>query len=413
MILKKKTAMILSFTLGTVMFATTAIAEIASKSGYDVLKDSLKYTAESATTKLSSYTMDMSFVLKADGNVIASEKSLNKFDVSKQAAENTIQRIDGKNTIGSYYYSDKNGRINKSNESSIYYVTEFTSPQEVHSFTNPFKEKGAEDVERIADILVGNLKEAVIITEKPDGSKELSGSLSESQIPALINAVVSFQTKNEFGYRQNNENLMPKITKDVFVKEVTGKMLVNKDGLIENILGTGVLSGKDDSGKEHTITFELSGKLYDINSTKVNKPDLSGKKVEKNIERDYSKLTNPAKYIGKYTTDILIEKEGKFQKIGEKFIDITQVDEKNISGRYHEEFAQGYEDYATNKKDFNFTAQFQKDNLDAAFTSTTSSGNTIKGNIYLDQWSGKINLNIDGPREGNMLFDSQFSRVFE
>lgn len=410
---KKKTAMILSFALGTTMLATTAIAEITSKSGYDQLKDSLKYTAESTATKLSSYTTDISFVLKADGNIISSESSLNKYAASKHAMETTTKRVDGKNKTDSYYYSDKNGRIDKNASEPIYYVTEFTSPQEVHSFTNPFKEKGADDVERIADILVGNLKDAVIVTEKSDGAKELSGSLNESQIPALINAVASLQSKNQFRSKQSGDNLVTNITKDIFVKEVTGKMIINKNGLVENIIGTGTLSGKDDNGKEHTIAFELSGKLYNVNSTTVNKPDLSGKKVEKNIEKDHNKLTNPSKYIGKYKTDIIIDKDVKFEKMGQKFIDITEITETTISGRYHEEYLKGYEAYAKNKNDFQFKATFDKNNLNAPFTATDSSGNTIKGNIYVDQYSGKINFHIDENRNRNILSDGQFSRVFE
>ena len=60
-------------------------------------------------------------------------------------------------------------------------------------------------MEKIADALVGNLKDAVVVTENSDGSKTLSGSLSESQIPALINAVVSLQSKSEFGNGYNND----------------------------------------------------------------------------------------------------------------------------------------------------------------------------------------------------------------
>lgn len=410
---KKKSAMILSFVLGTTMLATTAIAEISSKSGYDQLKDSLKYTADAATSKLSSYTMDMSFILKADGNVIASEKSLNKYDLTKQASETTNSRVDGNNNSEYYYYSDKSVRINKSAEEPIYFLTELTNSKESQSLTNPFKEKGAEDIEIIADILVGNLRDAVIVTEKSDGSKELSGSISESQIPALINAAISFQCKNEFSYRPNNDTLIPKITKDIFVKEVTGKMIIDKDGLIQSIQGSGALSGKDINGKEHTITFELSGKLYNVNSTSVNKPDLSGKKVEKNVQKDFDKLTNPSKYIGKYKTDILIEKDGKFAKIGEKVIDITQIDETTVTGKYQEEYVKGYEEYAATSRSFNFSAKFQDKGLNADFTTTTSSGNTVKGNIYVDQFSGKINFNINESRNSNLLFDSQFSRVFE
>ena len=162
-------------------------------------------------------------------------------------------------------------------------------------------------------------------------------------------------------------NQMPKISKDIFVKEVKGNMVINKDGLIQSVLGTGVISGKDENGKEHNLTFELLGKISNVNSTTVKKPDLSGKKVEKTVERDYNKLSNPEKYIGKYKTDILIEKENKFEKIGEKIVDITQLDDKSVSGNYHEEYAKGYEYYGTDKKDFKFSAKFDKDGFNATF----------------------------------------------
>lgn len=409
---KKKTAMILSFAVGTLMFATTAMAEVVSKSGYDQLKDSLKYTAESCTTKLSNYTVDMSFVVKDNGTLIYSENSLNKYDASKKAMENVSTRVEGSTKKENYYYSDKNGFINKNSDQNVYYVSEYTSPKEVRSFENPFKQKEAADVERIADALVGNLKDSVIVTQNPDGSKELSGSLSEAQIPALVNAVVSLQSKNEFGNRPNNENNMPKITKDIFVKEVKGKMVTNKDGLIQSVLGTGILSGKDESGKEHNITFELLVKITGVNSTTVKKPDLSGKKVEKSIERDYDKLSNPSKYIGKYKTDILIEKDDKFQKIGERIVDIEKIDSKSVSGSYHEEYAKGYEEYATNKKDLKFSATFEKDHFNAPFTATTSSGANVKGNLSINPHSAKVYFNINENMNGNLISDGEYSRVF-
>ena len=196
---KKKTAIIISFALGTVMFATTAMAEVVSKSGYDQLKDSLKYTAESCTTKLPNYTMDMSFVIKDNGTIISSYNSVIKCDVSKQASEEVSTSLEGSTKNENYNYSDKNININKSMDQNVYYISEYTSPRKDTSFKNPFKEKQAGDIERIADAIIGNLKDSVVVTENSDGSKQLSGSLTESQIPAIANALVSFQSKNAFG----------------------------------------------------------------------------------------------------------------------------------------------------------------------------------------------------------------------
>ncbi|GCD09343.1 hypothetical protein [Clostridium tagluense] len=408
--LNKTTTTIISFALGTVMFTTTAIAQVLSKSGYDQLKDSVKYTAESCTTKLSSYTTDMSFSLKDNGTVIYSGNSLDKVDVSKGAKESVSNMVEGSKKSGNYNYYDKKGFISKDSEKNIYYATEYTSPREIGASKNPFKEKRADDMEKIADALVGNLKDAVVVAENSDGTKTLSGSLSEAQIPALINAVVSFQSKNEFG--SNNEQNIPRITKDVFVKEVKGNMVTTKEGLIQNVLGSGVISGKDDSGKDHKLTFELLVKMTGINSTKVSSPDLTGKKVEKNIQQDHSKLSNPEKYIGKYKSDILMEKDAKFVKIGERFIDVTAVNEKSISGRHYEEYAKGYEEYAKDKKDFKFDAKFEKDQFNGAVIAEGSSNKSIKGNISIIQGSAKIYFNIADNISRNIINDDQYSKVF-
>ena len=409
--LNKRTATIISFALGTVMFTTTAIAQVISKSGYDQLKDSLKYTAENCTTKLSSYTADMSFVIKDNSTVILSDNTVSKVDVANDAKENISTKLQGSTKSESYNYNDKNGYINKNSDQNIYYTSEYTSPRENAVSTNPFKEKQASDMEKIADALVGNLKDAVVVKENTDGSKTLSGSLTETQIPALINAVVSLQSKNEFSNRGNN-NGMPMITNDVVVKEVKGNMVTTKEGFIQSVLGSGVISGKDEKGIEHKLTFELLAKISNTNSTKVNKPDLTGKKVEKNIEQDYSKLTNPEKYVGLYKTEILVDKGAKFEKIGERFIDVTAVDTKGISGRYYEVYAKGFEEYATNKKDFKFNAKFDPNNkMNATFNAGGSTNNSM--NISLNPGSGKIYFSTNDRPTKNMLFDDQFSRVFK
>ena len=50
----KKTVMVLSFCLGLALFVTTAFADIVSKTGYEQMKDSIKFTAESFSEKLDS-----------------------------------------------------------------------------------------------------------------------------------------------------------------------------------------------------------------------------------------------------------------------------------------------------------------------------------------------------------------------
>lgn len=413
--IKKRQAIMLSFVVGSILFASTAFAEINSKNGYVQIKDALKYTAESFSSKLTSYTVDMSTVMKDNGNIITQDDRLMKYDVAKGATENKSTTLNSGKTSEDYNYSDKTESISFNKEQNVYNVNKYEGENNGASFSDPFKDKQEADMEKIADAIVGNLKDAVVVTENADGTKQLSGTLSEAQIPAIANALVSYGVKgigNSYNNRIQTDATMPRITQDVYVKEIKGSMTLDKDGLIQSAMGTGLISGKDDKGLVHNLTFELLVKISDVNKTLVNKPDLTGKKVETTIQKDYNKLGKPDMYIGTYKNDIVIEKDGKFQKIGERLVDITSLDDNNIAGRYHEEFTKGNEIDASKAKNFKFIAKFQQQ-FNANFESTDTLGNNIKGSMWINPNSAEIGLDISGAQDQNILYNGQYSRVFK
>ncbi|ODA40490.1 hypothetical protein [Desulfosporosinus sp. BG] len=402
---KKKTAMLVSFTLGTLLLATTALADIVTKSGYDQLKDALKVTAEQSSDKFNSFTMDLSVAIKDNGKTLGTTNDIHKYDRSKNASENisSRERINGDN-INSQTYSDKTTEIRVSQSDPTYYVTEYPQERKEEAFSNPFKEDGADDIEKIADAVVGSLKDHVVVTENSDGSKGFAGSLTEVQIPSLVNAVASFQTKQEFN---GSQDILPHLTKDVFVKEVKGTAKVNKDGVLESILGSAVLSGKDEQGTVHEISIEALFKISDINATTVTKPDLTGKKVVKDTAREYgSEITNPEKFVGKFKNDILIEKDGKFVKVGEQIMEISHFDNQTLTGQYYEVYKPGFEEYANSERDFKFNAKKSDQKNSSEFDYTTESGS--KRSIYVDDHSGQLYLNGVMMSRGNLIFDSSF-----
>lgn len=404
---KKKTAMLVSFTLGTLLLATTALADIATKNGYDQLKDALKVTVDQCSEKFDSYTMDLSIEVKDNGKMLGSNNATVKNDRKKNASEKTNSSSGNQNGAKQYNYLDKTSMIHWQDSDPNYYVTEYTKERKDELFPNPFKGNSADDVEKIVDAAVGSLKDHVVVTENPDGSKGLAGSLTEVQIPSLVNAVASFQMKQQFNGRQDT---LPHLTKDVFVKEVKGTAKINKDGVMESILGTFVLSGKDAEGTSHEITVEALAKLSGINSTTVTKPDLTGKTVIKNIannENSGPEISNPEKFIGKFKNDILIEKDNKFVKVGERFIEITQIDNKTVTGRYYEVFKPGFEKYASLNRNFTINAKKSDEKNSSGYDYTTESGS--KGNFFLDEHAGKLYLNGNVSSVGGLIYDSTFS----
>ncbi|HHV63764.1 MAG TPA: hypothetical protein GXX46_01595 [Peptococcaceae bacterium] len=413
--LQKRTALIISFCLGLLLIATTALADIATKSGYEQLKDAVKTTAERCSTSLNSFTIDVSMVIKDNGAVLNSENSVSKYDMTQGIIEETNYSQNAKGESTSYYsYRDKSTDIRQHAGDEKYYVTEYAEENNPVVFHNPFAEDEAADIERIVDALVGSLRDQVMVEENEDGSKEIYGSLSEVQIPALINAITSFQVKQGFYYWNNNEKT--RLVEDIYVKEVSGNAHVNADGLLESLLGTGIISGRDEQGNVHEITIDVLFNLSAINSTTITKPDLSGKEVVKQEgkvrpEPNFA-IANPEKYIGPYSNDIIIVKDGRFVKIGERKLEITQLSDTNISGTYTEIYREGYEDYAVNKMEFTFSGSVERYSNNFEIEYTDASGTTNTGNIYIDEYNAKINLWLNKPFE-NLQYDPIFSPVLD
>lgn len=409
--------MLASFTLGTLLFAGTALADMTSKSGYEQLKDSLKLTAEKVSGEFDSLTMDLTYVIKDNGEILQSENQVYKYDRKLNATETMITNEGLSGNSSNYYYSDNQVDIRRGLETNDkYYVTEFTEAREFQRFTNPFEEDEAEDIERIADAVVGSLKDHVIVKDNPEGDKELTGSLTEMQIPTLVNAVSSFQLKQVFNQRPEMNSKWPHLTQDIFVKEVTGSALINKDGVLENILGTATITGTDSQGQAHDITIEVLGKLKDVNSTTVTKPDLTGKDV---VKQQAGKpmgpeMTNPQKFVGTFKNDILIEKDGKFAKAGERILEITQIDQNGFAGSYHEVVKPGFEDSVNKSEDFTFSGTFSNPGArDGRFEITFGQGGKGEGNIFFNEFEGKVNFHLNKSNMGGMMFDSMFSPVLE
>ncbi|WP_163192368.1 hypothetical protein [Clostridium thermarum] len=417
--IKKKTAMLLSFALGSTLFATTAFAEVTTKSGYDQLKDAIKYTSRSLSETLSSYTADVSYELKDNGVTLSSENAVLKVDLEKQAKENTVLSVDFdgiKRT--SYSYVDKKTSIYYDENEDTYNVLNLIDYENTVVSPDPFKESTTADIERIIDALVGNLKDYVVVNDNTDGSKEISGSLKESQIPALVNAVTSFAFKHSYQLRyttnyDSSNKTLPSLIKDIFVKEASGQMQVSKDGLISSAFATATLSGKDDKNVDHDITLEVLVKISEINSTLVTKPDLTGKKVVESTSQSKENNINTKLYVGKFKNDIVIEKDNQFVKVGERILTIEKVEGNTIIGNYDEEFMAGFEDYAKESQKFNFIGEIMEPGYSATVYASDSDKTSVLGDMSFAYPSSVVHFYHQKSHATSFNYDGSFYKIFE
>jgi hypothetical protein len=297
-----------------------------------------------------------------------------------------------------------------------YFVTEYDPPlpQREKPFHDPFKEQGAAELEKVFDAIVGNLKDYVQVENGTDGGKTYSASLSEAQVPALINAIASFGFKQILvdESRSNRDINIPQIESDIYVKKVTGLANQKKEGLLENATGEIVLSGKDKNGTVHDLAVSVTVRLTGVGETKIVLPDLTNAMVSKAEQGNHG---FSSKYVGKYKNDIVIEKNGQFVKIGERLLEITGVQNNQITGTYTETVKPGFEAEFGEALQFTF-AQKEDQQNGLAFTYTTPSGEQGGLQLY-PNGSGKIYMNHDydssAYAERSMGLNGEYNRIFE
>lgn len=429
--IKKKYLLPISILLGVLMIISAAFADSLNKPAYDQLKDAVKFTSSAVGNEITSYRADLMVVLKDNGEVILTQSSVNKLDIITNSSEETTSVETAGNVIrSSYNYRDKDGSIWYDSYNDIYYVNNYQSeyyyPNDYY-YNDPFANEAASDVERIIDALVGNLKNYITVKTNDDGSKEFSGSLSDAQIPALINAVVSFAAKQYFSSRYSepvyysdvkgstgslsNKPNLPKITGDVFIKSVKGRADISHEGYINGVFLNGVLSGKDPDGINHDISVEILITVSDINETVITRPDLTGKKVEEVENSRPVQEVLSSKYEGIYRTNIVLDLGGNFEKIGERSLYIDKVEDGTITGRYIENYKDGYEDRINELSEFDFEA-VSNDKYSAEISFTDKSGDVITGHLYFDPNTANVSIWINTPNY-QKTWDSNFIRVFE
>lgn len=424
--LNKKALAPLCIILGIIMMATTAFAEVMTRSAYDQLKDAVKTTSARMSAGVNNYTLKTTWSLSGDGKVLMNAVSSQKTDGSKSESSGQTTDFQGLKQIN-YNYSDTAQSIWYNSFDDTYYVNEYRNDRledgigwsDESMNYDPLADEHIADLERILDAAVGNLRNYVTVAVQEDGSRIFAGSLSDTQIPALINAIASFATKQFLGSNVTGMHHEPmsdatsinpalNLKGDVFISQMTGSAKADPDGLLTAATFNIVLSGRDADGQPHDLIFDVSLAMSDIGTTVVSLPDLTGKNVV------VSQHDNPsasdrlsAKYVGTYRNDIIVEENGSFSKVGERTVVIESIDPDQVSGRYYETYRDGSDDNATA---FTFSAP-NIDPYGINFMYTDDGGRSGNGSIYF-QFSGSLQMYLEAWGKDEQT-NPNFSLVFD
>lgn len=413
----KKTATICAFVLGITILTGSALADTMLGSGFHSLKNSIKTTMTKLTSDVDNFSSNIIMSAKIDGKVIAETTNNIKLDVANQAKE-TSERIVNKGEITEYYsYSDENQNIYKNRDDGSYNVIEKRKNNNDKSkiIEDPFEDEQTKDAEKILDAFIGSLQDVIQI-EESGGKKMYTGNISETQIPPLVNAISSFVFKYSLLDERNAERLdVPYPKSNIYLLNASGKAIENEEGIIESGIFTASISAQDSQGIEHVYSLDFSIDIKDIDSTVVEAPNLEGKKVT------YSKegYEFDSKYIGKYKNDIVKEEGSSFEKIGERFIEITSVENGNVKGKYYEVYNEGYE--ADTVRSFDFYSNSDESVHFTIIYYTDEKGENKRGIINttnLQNISISLNPTIEEDNSGYSYsnedgFENTFVRIFE
>lgn len=414
----KKTTAIFAFVLGITIITGTAFADIMLGSGYSSLKNSIKTTVAKLTNDVDNFSCNSIISVKVDGRTITEEIGNIKVDIDNNAQETNSKYLNTDGEVREHYsYDDNNQRIYKDFDDDSYNVFEKRKDANNRKIIeNPFEEEQVKDFEKVLDAFAGNLQDVIQI-EEAGGKKLYTGNVSETQIPSLVNAISSFAFKYAILDEWNADRLkVPYPNSNIYLINASGKAIENEDGIIESGIFTASMSAQDGKGVEHIYTLDFSIDIKNVNNTVVKAPDLDGQKVT------YSKegYEFDSKYIGKYKNDIVIKEGNSFEKVGERFFEITYVADGNVKGKYYEVYNEGYE--AESVRSFDFYSNYDESIHFTKIHYTNDNGENKTGIIHrtgLQNISVSFNVTIDEDGSGysysdeNGKFDNTFIRIFE
>lgn len=324
---------------GAVLFTTAAAADFLAGDAYTGAKKAVKETCAFLADKAPSVTIDAGYNVLFDQEVLLTGAATNKYDFDAYRTEVSSTETDESGTYEVWRYEDEECSVRYSAYEDTYYVYPYGLSRDYAILYNPFEDEMTDDLEKVFDAFVGNLKEFVNSKDNGDGVLYY-GELDSTQVPALPNTLAAFVTKYSFNDDYTLDRFGMPYLSEIAVDSVTASMEVNEDNVIESAEGALVMVGYDEEGNEHTLRFEAFFKLYDINSTDVSEFDRSGKTIvdEPDWTVEETATTYTIKFddndIGTYKTNLVELTDNGYEKTGEIVITFDDVDGDTVTGTY-------------------------------------------------------------------------------
>jgi len=283
---KIKTIVITALT-GCMLLSVTAFASANGASGYQTYKDAIKNIV---TTK--NATITTAFSVKDNGNTTISGTGVEKL-------EGTNNSSDTKITIGSTTNDVETSSVNGQTivkDGENYYSRAGNDKMRNVNMEKKFDESSSKTKlgEMVLDTLVGDVKNQFVV----DGDT-ISLKLEGAQIPELAKLAISAAVEEKNSKKANDKvdtgkdgmkeafNTIPNL-KNVDIKSLSMTAKVDGTNLTDNAFKI-VITGEDESGVTHEFEVSSDFVITNVNSTKADSIDITGKQIQAMQNKEHQK----------------------------------------------------------------------------------------------------------------------------
>ncbi|MCX7715390.1 MAG: hypothetical protein N2171_06655 [Clostridia bacterium] len=299
----KKRITAISMAVGIVMLAGSAFANYVDAGGYTACKNAAKNFL-----KEQNYTLNMDAQILFDGQMINQSTVKELYDKNGDVKLNhsdefksIVNGVEDSYSSESYYQDGE--RIIKQYTGGerayeSYYVNDEPKPYPYIGNMFGISDEDVQTVDKAvrfgelaADLVVGDLKNNLILVESTDEKDTYAIDLAGYQIPDIINAGLSLVFSQQMAHssslseediaRNEEANKFMLLGTDPVISSVKGDVSLDKEGRLSSINAEFVLSGTDRRGNAHEAAFKMSVNISDYGTTQPVRFDLSGKKVQR------------------------------------------------------------------------------------------------------------------------------------
>lgn len=280
---KKLLTIGISVALSGVLIGSSAFAAMPNDSGYDVYKAAFKNTLSAE-----SMTPHIQLSVKDNGNALLSVDSLAKMDKTTQSMSGEITVTAGDLQKTADVFRQNGETIIKDSQTDTYKVINNNGRQHFHGNFQKDSVR-AKAVENIIDAVAGKFQDDISLNNNSDGTKEVSLQLSGSQVPPVLNTVVSTMVKKAESnhskhmaseYEKDMQNKVPHLVDNIKVSNVDIKATINQANQIVDQVENITITGTDAEGVQHEVVISAHASFSNFNSTTPDKVDLTGKQVQ-------------------------------------------------------------------------------------------------------------------------------------